>query len=315
MKQFKKILLCVHPEYTDLGIIDRTAKMAAKSGAMVKVMHVVSDYPEDVREWWNVRNPEKLHAKIVKERTDFLQGIADRVRQAGVEQVETKLAWGKPFLAACHEVMTNGHDLVIVTSRNLGRLARMTHECPSLQLFHYCPCAVWINKGKPVKRCKRIAAALASERGEVPISGLNAKILDHAASIVALEGSELHIVHAMPVYGGKGIKGKRLRADLVDYLEAMRNKIRDEVAAYLGDSVPELGEQQIHLLPGQPASVIPDFIPDHCVDLIVMGTVGRTGIPALVIGNTAEKVFSQVDCGVLAVKPDNFVSLVSREMQ
>jgi nucleotide-binding universal stress UspA family protein len=46
------------------------------------------------------------------------------------------------------------------------------------------------------------------------------------------------------------------------------------------------------------------------IDLIVMGTVGRSGISGLFIGNTAEKVLQKVDCSVLAVKPEGFVSPV-----
>ena len=37
-----------------------------------------------------------------------------------------------------------------------------------------------------------------------------------------------------------------------------------------------------------------------------MGTVGRTGIPGLFIGNTAETVLRQVHCSVLTVKPEGF---------
>ena len=37
-----------------------------------------------------------------------------------------------------------------------------------------------------------------------------------------------------------------------------------------------------------------------------MGTVGRTGIRGLFIGNTAEAILNQVKCSVLAVKPSGF---------
>ena len=46
-------------------------------------------------------------------------------------------------------------------------------------------------------------------------------------------------------------------------------------------------------------------------DLIVMGTVGRTGIPGLIIGNTAENVLQTTRASVLAVKSDGFVSPVT----
>jgi nucleotide-binding universal stress UspA family protein len=49
------------------------------------------------------------------------------------------------------------------------------------------------------------------------------------------------------------------------------------------------------------------------MDLIVMGTVARTGLGGLLIGNTAESVLQRVDCSVLAVKPEGFVSPVRLE--
>jgi len=39
-----------------------------------------------------------------------------------------------------------------------------------------------------------------------------------------------------------------------------------------------------------------------------MGTVARTGIKGLIIGNTAEVILNGIQCSVLAVKPDGFVS-------
>ncbi|MDK1310071.1 universal stress protein [Pseudoalteromonas sp. R96] len=44
----------------------------------------------------------------------------------------------------------------------------------------------------------------------------------------------------------------------------------------------------------------------HQIDLIVMGTVGRVGIPGLIIGNTAESILEQTQCSILAIKPKGF---------
>ena len=46
------------------------------------------------------------------------------------------------------------------------------------------------------------------------------------------------------------------------------------------------------------------------VGLIVMGTVARTGLSGLFMGNTAEEILRSVDCSVLAVKPEGFVTPV-----
>jgi nucleotide-binding universal stress UspA family protein len=56
---------------------------------------------------------------------------------------------------------------------------------------------------------------------------------------------------------------------------------------------------------------MPAFIEAEGIDLVVMGTLSRTGVAGLIAGNTAEKVFYSADCSVLAVKPPDFVSPVA----
>ena len=64
--------------------------------------------------------------------------------------------------------------------------------------------------------------------------------------------------------------------------------------------------RHVHLLKGHARDVIPKFAAKQRVELIVMGTVGRTGIPGVIIGNTAEAILNQVECSVIAVKPPGF---------
>ena len=57
---------------------------------------------------------------------------------------------------------------------------------------------------------------------------------------------------------------------------------------------------------GDPGEAIPRYIREQGCDLLVMGTVARSGIPALFIGNTAEDVMQSLRCSMLAIKPDDF---------
>jgi len=56
------------------------------------------------------------------------------------------------------------------------------------------------------------------------------------------------------------------------------------------------------LLVGHPADVIVEFAKEHHIDLIVMGTHGRTGVARLVMGSIAEAVVRRSECPVLTVK-------------
>ena len=67
---------------------------------------------------------------------------------------------------------------------------------------------------------------------------------------------------------------------------------------------------QIHHHRGQADKLIPDFVADHDIDILVMGTVARTGIPGFIIGNTAENIVQELSCSLLALKPDDFESPV-----
>ena len=67
----------------------------------------------------------------------------------------------------------------------------------------------------------------------------------------------------------------------------------------------------IHLREGRSEAVIKQAITELNIDVLVMGSVARSGIPGLLIGNKAEKLLTTINCTVLTIKPDGFVSPVT----
>ena len=92
--------------------------------------------------------------------------------------------------------------------------------------------------------------------------------------------------------------------------DATRNLHRERLDALLADYRLEPDKQRVHLAKGEAGEVIPRLAREREADLVVMGTVARTGIPGFFMGNTAERILSRVDCSVLAVKPEGFVTPV-----
>ena len=72
-------------------------------------------------------------------------------------------------------------------------------------------------------------------------------------------------------------------------------------------------ERQLHLREGGSSEVIQSAIAELDIDVVVMGSVGRTGIPGLLIGNKAEKLLNSITCTVLTVKPDGFETPVTMD--
>jgi nucleotide-binding universal stress UspA family protein len=56
------------------------------------------------------------------------------------------------------------------------------------------------------------------------------------------------------------------------------------------------------LLEGDPAAEIARYAADAAIDVIVIGTRGRTGVDRLVLGSVAERVMREAPCTVLVVK-------------
>jgi universal stress protein E len=67
---------------------------------------------------------------------------------------------------------------------------------------------------------------------------------------------------------------------------------------------------QEYVIDGKPEDAIIELVNAQKIDLLVMGTMSRGGIPGLLIGNTAEKVLYHADCSVLTLKPAGFKSPV-----
>jgi nucleotide-binding universal stress UspA family protein len=70
------------------------------------------------------------------------------------------------------------------------------------------------------------------------------------------------------------------------------------------------GRYHVHRMKGQPEKMIPLFVRSRKIDILVMGTVARTGIFGYLMGNTAENIMHELECALLAVKPGGFVSPV-----
>ena len=54
---------------------------------------------------------------------------------------------------------------------------------------------------------------------------------------------------------------------------------------------------------GEIAEVVHGFVKDHQIDMLVVGTHGRSGLPRLILGSVAQQIFHSVRCPVLVVGP------------
>jgi universal stress protein E len=160
--------------------------------------------------------------------------------------------------------------------------------------------------------------SLGAESGE---EVLNRRILELAGSLALSDFAELHLVHAWdaPAESLTRLWGDESSEEKITvYVESERRLHRSGlerfVAAFRGwigaDGYDYLSPQ-LHLPRGDPHELIPALARKLKADLVVMGTLARTGIAGFIIGNTAESILDHIGCSVPAVKPAGFVSPVA----
>ncbi len=83
--------------------------------------------------------------------------------------------------------------------------------------------------------------------------------------------------------------------------QLLKDEGEDAVKA-VKDQAPAGVEVETNVLEGNPAVEITKFAAENGADLIVMGTLGKSGIDRILLGSTAEKVIRIAHCPVLVIK-------------
>lgn len=127
-----------------------------------------------------------------------------------------------------------------------------------------------------------------SHTGDAAMDMAEALARDFGASILIV-----HVEETPTAYGGGEMYYGMLEPNRED-LEKMLADVKPKDAAI---------EFEHHLITGEPAEAVARFAKSNDVDLVVMGTHGRTGVMRLLMGSVAEAVVRRAPCAVLTVKP------------
>jgi nucleotide-binding universal stress UspA family protein len=148
---------------------------------------------------------------------------------------------------------------------------------------------------------------------------LNRHILEHAAWLAAAHFAELHVVYTWEAYGEHELRSGRspYHWDADAYVERERKRNAQALDMLLGE-VHESMESEgpatfnpvTHLVKGNRRDEIVRLARGLEADLVVLGTMARSGITGLIVESTSEAITKSVDCSVLVVKSPGFVTPV-----
>ena len=312
MKRFKNILLFLEEPRRDNVAVFRAANLAADNSGTLKVVSCIDQPPKHLVSRLCSDSKVDVESLIRNEKITRLSRIKSRYEK--LVPVETKLLTGIAFIEIVKEVLRAHHDLLIIEAENEKGIRKQLLGSNELHLLRKCPCPVWVIKPRDKDTFGRILVAIDPSSSNEETKNLNQKLLELSTSLARMESAEHHVIHCWEAYGESMLRSPRYGGSLEDVDEYVRNVgklARDNVRNCLLPFNISPENDLVHLINGDPEWGIVDFIARNDIDLIVMGTLARTGISGFLIGNTAEKIVNGIACSLLAVKPDGFVSPIT----
>ncbi|MDF1836989.1 MAG: universal stress protein [Planctomycetota bacterium] len=265
---------------------DQACLMARNTGAQLQVLH--SLWRSD--ELWPLS--DKGHAALNELRDEAAgMGVATSL------DITEERAW----MALCSKAKNGEADLVVVGRREKEGAESKGRALGAIaaKVLRSCCKPVWVVKAADDPEHKLILAA-------IDFTKVGSKILECAAYLARRNGAALHVVHAYRI--PRELRQQASELDQEEYdarVEALKAQAQSEVDDRL--LRVELTERaKTHLSRKSPAEAIRETVEHLQPDVVIMGSLSRTGRPGLQMGETAERVLGYLECSVLALKPDDF---------
>ena len=289
MRRLKSILLYAR-EVSDSDVaLQRAEALASSHEALLWVVDVL---PSGDRSWSTLaRDPESRQA-VVAARLQELDLLVTPACRRGVP-VRVEVLIGTPSAELIREVLRNGPDLVVLNAGTEEGRPGPLFGRTDLRLLKDCPCSVWVHRRVDHGRHRRILAALDAGEDWSGRQQESLRVLEHSVAIAKANGSELRIVCCLGHWTPSNSPGIATNA-----LGHYRRRL-DELLARC-----DLRGVSHDVRLERAAAV--DVIAAHReeIDVLVMGTVWRSGPAGVLIADTAEDALARLDCSVLAVKPE-----------
>jgi universal stress protein E len=298
MKPFARIIVDLDAAAAAHPALDRAADLARVCGARLMLVDVVT-VPDAARRYL----PAGAEDLVVNTRRSRLEQLA-----ASVTDLETavEVLKGRPAQALIAEAAAGDYDLVVRShARDLAATPRLLGSV-DMQLFRHCPATVWAVGPQASNPPRTVVAAVHADRTDAAGDALNVRILETAHLMAQASGGRLIVLQAWHPFAEDTLKSRYSAADFTAYVTAAGETARQDLDALLETSRGITREARVELLRGAAEDVLPAYTVANGVDLVVMGTMARSGLSGLIMGNTAERLLQRLPCSVMAVKPEGF---------
>jgi len=304
MSAYNNVLVVLDPSEEQQKALNRAIELTRLQGGKLTAFLSVYDFSYEMTTMLSGEERESMRQAVIKDRELWISELTERHRAAGLNIV-IKVVWhSRSFEAIVHAVLEDGYDLVIKGTHDHDVLKSMIFTPTDWHILRKCPCPVLMVKDHDWPQSGNIIAAVNAGSEQEHHLSLNQRVITKAQQMATMLNAQTHLVNAFPGTP-VNIAIEIPEFNPQEYNSTMKHHHADAVAALAKQC--NIDSQYCHVQEGMPEDVLPQLATKLDAEMVVIGTIGRTGLSAAIIGNTAEHVIDRLDCDVLAVKPANFV--------
>ena len=304
MNTIKKILAVIDPSKEEQIALNRSFELARKSGGQITAFLSIYDFSYEMTTMLSREERDAMRDAVINDRKEWIASLIDK-QDANIN-VDTLVVWhNRPFESIVETVLDQEYDIVIKGTHQHDTLKSVIFTPTDWHLIRKCPVPLLLVKDHEWPAGGQILAAINASSEEETHQTLNHTILHDAGFLAELIEGNLNLVNAYPGTP-VNIAIEIPEFDAGQYTQSVKE--HHVKATHKLAEKYQIPTSQCHIKEGLPEDVLPQVANQLDAELVVMGTVGRTGISAALIGNTAEHVIDSLNCDVLALKPDGYKS-------
>ncbi|MDG2914567.1 universal stress protein UspE [Bisgaard Taxon 10/6] len=303
--KFNNILVVLNPENEKQYGLARAVRLAKeqKSEQSVKItlFLAVYDLSYEMSALLSSEERNEMHQGVITQRQQEIQHYIEKYADPMIE-FKTLVVWNNNEAEAiAEEFEKNQYDLVVKYTKEEESMASIFFTPVDWQLLRKCPAPMLMVRDGDWKHQRRILVAVNVSGDEDYHEQFNHYLVNLSTDLAdTLERGNIHLVSAYPP------TPINMAIDLPEFhTREYINGIRGQYLLNMKALRQKYGidEDHTHVREGFPEEVIPEVAEELGAELVVLGTVGRTGLSAALLGNTAEHVISKLKCNLLAIKP------------
>jgi universal stress protein E len=310
METYQNILVVIDPTTNEQKALNRAIDLASKinhnSGSQTKVSAFLSifDFSYEMTTILSSEERDVMRQSMIKDKKLWLENLISELN-TDVE-INCQVVWhNRPFESIIERVIKQGYDLVIKGTHQHDKFKSVVFTPTDWHILRKCPCPVLLIKDHEWPSNGNIIAAVNVGSDEAEHHSLNVKITEEAKRLAQLIQANVHLVNSFPGTP-VNIAIEIPEFNSTEYNETMLKHHEQSMIAHANQF--DISVVNTHVKEGLPETVIAQVAAELDAELVILGTIGRTGISAALIGNTAEHVIDQLNCDVLALKPDGYIS-------